>query len=601
MRAEVYLQEHATQFPGVSVREVNLREYPHGRIGGIVLGQIRPITADEVGTAAYRGIAQGNYVGQAGLEFEYNSILQGKPGVEKVQVDAAGLPDRQGARRDAADRRREPPDLDQLRARARGLHRDRPRDQAGAPEPQPREGGCVLRDEPVHGTRARAGLGADLRPEHVRDAAELRELRPPAERVRVRRPRDRRAVPDRVDVQADHRAGRPAEREDHRADAPGRRLCVQISTRSFCNSGSNDYGDVDLVQALQESVDTYFYRLGAELNCATCDDAAIQHEARALGLGERPGIDLPGGGRPGTCPTTATRWRQQGLRGAVLPARGRRPHTRATTLAIVGCAQGYFDPGRSARTSSSPPGRAISRRARCRWRSPTRRSPTAARSGSRRSRRRSAPPRASSCSSFRRPRYATSSIDPLPAADDRRACTRRRRARPAPPTPCSATSRRRSTARPARRCTTARPTSRGTWPTSPTPRARSCRGHDPAGRLRRRRRGARGAADALAVVRPAQEVHPARAPTADGRRRASRKPQDERDPRRSRRAGRAPARPDPDPCGDRAGGASLVVLNPISHGQMVRQAAFLGAGAILMVALSRIDYSRLRELKWAST
>jgi rod shape determining protein RodA len=43
---------------------------------------------------------------------------------------------------------------------------------------------------------------------------------------------------------------------------------------------------------------------------------------------------------------------------------------------------------------------------------------------------------------------------------------------------------------------------------------------------------------------------------------------------------------------------SLVVLNPLSHGLMVRQAAFLGVGVVLMLAFTRLDYSRLRELKW---
>jgi len=43
---------------------------------------------------------------------------------------------------------------------------------------------------------------------------------------------------------------------------------------------------------------------------------------------------------------------------------------------------------------------------------------------------------------------------------------------------------------------------------------------------------------------------------------------------------------------------SLVTLADLSHAQMVRQGAFLGAGLVLMLGLSRIDYSRLREIKW---
>jgi rod shape determining protein RodA len=44
--------------------------------------------------------------------------------------------------------------------------------------------------------------------------------------------------------------------------------------------------------------------------------------------------------------------------------------------------------------------------------------------------------------------------------------------------------------------------------------------------------------------------------------------------------------------------ASLVTLDGLSHSQMVRQALFLGVGFLVMLVISRFDYSRLRELKW---
>ena len=46
------------------------------------------------------------------------------------------------------------------------------------------------------------------------------------------------------------------------------------------------------------------------------------------------------------------------------------------------------------------------------------------------------------------------------------------------------------------------------------------------------------------------------------------------------------------------GVVSLVTLSSLSHSQMVRQGAFLAVGLVVMLGLSRIDYSRLRELKW---
>jgi len=43
---------------------------------------------------------------------------------------------------------------------------------------------------------------------------------------------------------------------------------------------------------------------------------------------------------------------------------------------------------------------------------------------------------------------------------------------------------------------------------------------------------------------------------------------------------------------------SLVTLDGISHAQMVRQGVYLGGGLVVMLVISRFDYSRLRELKW---
>jgi len=81
--------------------------------------------------------------------------------------------------------------------------------------------------------------------------------------------------------------------------------------------------------------------------------------------------------------------------------------------------------------------------------------------------------------------------------------------------------------------------------------------------------------------------------------RAIQDPQEDRDP--AAFVPRAP-RAWPDPLLALAaiglGVLSLVVLTPLSHGQMVRQGAFLGVGLLAMLAMMRFDYSRLRELKW---
>ena len=467
----------------VACREVNLREYPHGRIGGVVLGQIGPITAERrSAAAAYKGIAPGNYVGQAGLEAEYNSILQGRPGVEKVQVDAAGYPTGKAPRRDAADRRRRAPDLDHLRARARGLHRARPRRSSTRPRTTtPRR-----RARSSRWTRTRAACSRSARcrrydPSMFVTPPSYAQLRAAC---RASYAFDDLATDGLFPTGSTFKpitalAGLRV-RADHRPDAPGRRLLRADQHRDrSATPGTTTTATSTSSRALQESVDTYFYRLGAELNCATCDDAAIQHEARALGLGEHPGIDLPGGGSAGH--RARHGYDDGGLNTQIIAAQfchGSRPKpraTRATDARDPRLRQGYFDLWTIGQNvglatgqgylEASPMQMAVAYSAIVNggtvWK------PQIAEAiRSRLGRARAAAAGAGG--------HAARADRPLPPpARDGRACTRRRRAPPGPPTRSSATSRRRSTARPARPSTTARPTSPGTSATCPTARGRS--------------------------------------------------------------------------------------------------------------------------------
>jgi penicillin-binding protein 2 len=121
------------------------------------------------------------------------------------------------------------------------------------------------------------------------------------------------------------------------------------AAKSFCNSGGADYGPQNLIGALKLSEDTYFYPLGATLN-GHGQDLELQDEARALGLGRSPGIDLPGGGYTGIVPdyryvdaVNRTDWAQfcQGPP-ETLGAHPKRAYA-SDQLAITGCAQGQFD------------------------------------------------------------------------------------------------------------------------------------------------------------------------------------------------------------------------------------------------------------------
>jgi penicillin-binding protein 2 len=121
----------------------------------------------------------------------------------------------------------------------------------------------------------------------------------------------------------------------------GNGSCVTFgTTQKFCNSGSANYGNLDLVNALTVSEDTYFYKLGAAANGGSWP---IQREARELGLGTSPGIDLPGGGAAGVVPDVAyVKALNAQYLGQVCDGSHPKPAYAKQQLAITACTQGYL-------------------------------------------------------------------------------------------------------------------------------------------------------------------------------------------------------------------------------------------------------------------
>ncbi|HUZ44628.1 MAG TPA: penicillin-binding protein 2 [Acidimicrobiales bacterium] len=86
----VYLREHQSEFPGVSVQELSQRYYPAGTAAAQVLGYVGPINSSQLNRLKNQGYQQGDLIGQAGVEAAYESSLRGKPGVTDLEVNAGG-------------------------------------------------------------------------------------------------------------------------------------------------------------------------------------------------------------------------------------------------------------------------------------------------------------------------------------------------------------------------------------------------------------------------------------------------------------------------------------------------------------------------------
>ncbi|MBI3430080.1 MAG: penicillin-binding protein 2 [Actinobacteria bacterium] len=81
--------ERADLYPGIDSRPVAVRNYP-GRDGinaAHLLGYVGPLTETDISGTGGSQYYRSESIGKAGLEFQYDSFLRGKPGIRTVIVD----------------------------------------------------------------------------------------------------------------------------------------------------------------------------------------------------------------------------------------------------------------------------------------------------------------------------------------------------------------------------------------------------------------------------------------------------------------------------------------------------------------------------------
>ncbi len=86
-----YLEEHASDFPGVTTGRSYTRHYPYRDLGAQVLGYVSSITQAQLDSLG-SGYGANDELGQAGVESAYDSYLRGVTGDSRLHVDSLGRP-----------------------------------------------------------------------------------------------------------------------------------------------------------------------------------------------------------------------------------------------------------------------------------------------------------------------------------------------------------------------------------------------------------------------------------------------------------------------------------------------------------------------------
>jgi penicillin-binding protein 2 len=335
-----YLAERAQQFPGVSIQQVFLRHYRFGDIGAQLFGTVGQIAAAQLKEDHYRGVRGGTIVGQSGLEYTYDRYLRGSDGATRVQVDALGqakgyLPTRQPV---PGANLRLSLDLGLQRAGQAALATGI--DLANG-NGNPSRGGAFVALDPRNGEVLAMGSA------------------PSYDANLFARPLSQRQYDAQFGEDSDHPLINRAISADYPVGSTFKIVTataaltagiitpatVYVDTGTFRegalirrNAGGASYGPVSLSTALQVSVDTFFYNLGAQLNADPSthpNGGQLQAWARRFGFGGPTGIDL-GGEHGGNIPTP--RWRDRQNRLQARCERAYAKHPRAASRAYsAGC------------------------------------------------------------------------------------------------------------------------------------------------------------------------------------------------------------------------------------------------------------------------
>ena len=194
-----YIEEHHGQFPGVSVEKVFVRNYLDEEEAAHVLGSTGEVSEEELEETPYEGLEPGEIVGQGGVEYTYDRWLRGTPGISRYEVNSLGEPTPGGKLAST------PPEPgDNLKLTINPAVQVAGEQAVAACGP----GGFVTMN--VH-TGEILGMGSypTYDPKELYPAAEPGggQRGCSATRRSAHQPRARRALPDRIDLQVDHRHG----------------------------------------------------------------------------------------------------------------------------------------------------------------------------------------------------------------------------------------------------------------------------------------------------------------------------------------------------------------------------------------------------------
>jgi penicillin-binding protein 2 len=284
-----YIQERSELFPGVTVEQVYVRQYPGKKLAAQLLGSVNQITKAQLEQNRFKGVAGGTDVGQTGLEYEYDKVLRGTDGTYRIEVNAAG-------ERRRAVTQRQPKQGRQLKLTLR-LDMQQAGEKALAEAGHGLPGAFVAMD-PTSGAIYAMGSSPSYNPRDLAGPFATTAAYNAKFGKQAGSPLFNRADESAYPTGSIFKPITSLAALDAGVITPSEKFndqgCFKTGAREVdkaCNAGGKVYGPVDMVDALRVSSDTYYYSLGKKM--WNMPSMPLQKWTHKLGVARKTGIDLP--------------------------------------------------------------------------------------------------------------------------------------------------------------------------------------------------------------------------------------------------------------------------------------------------------------------
>lgn len=263
--------------PGIVVNVSPRRDYIFSPSAAHILGYMGEISEKELKSGRYGDCRTGDFIGKYGIERENEHWLRGKRGGQQVEVNATGQVVRVISTVEATPGHNVFLSIDQmLQQKAEQLLGDRA---GSAVAVEPSTGQVLaMASSPSYDQNAFiTGLSHDAWNALISDP---------------QRPLSNKAIQAEYPPASTYKIiAAAAGLEEGVIDANTNHFCpgfLKFGNRTYRCWKKWGHGEVDVYKALKESCDVYFYKVGQELGVDR-----LAWYARAFGLGEPAGIDLP--------------------------------------------------------------------------------------------------------------------------------------------------------------------------------------------------------------------------------------------------------------------------------------------------------------------